>query len=560
MGLFESLNHQLKGSTIETLKKKFLLIILAYLLLLASFSAGILSGSHFFYFITGFIVSGALLGYASWSILYKNVGQLREIRGLIGQLLEAMDYYHPLLHESIINLKNRDFTFAVGVPDKEQVRMGEYDGLLKLLQEAVDKIKSSTLQNQRISFDLVRSIQKLVETSNIQASGSSEQASSVAEITATMEELARTAAQIADNSNKVAHQAEQSDKASKDGYDLINSVILAIQTIDTKMNHISQKTQVLGSQSKQIGKVLDIIYEIANETHLLALNATIESVAAGEFGKRFGVVAAEVRRLAESARENAESTKAIIEEFQNSINTTILSIDEGSKLTSNVNRTAQEIIKQLNNIITTVAQTSQNAHEISIATQQQRSASDQIVLTLKDVTEVTKLQAQELKKSSNELEKLNSLALSLQLLTQQVIIDSPLSLGFKVRQFADSPDMFRMDKRLQQQAMQFILQENQFIELIYISNSEGRMISWSAQKGGEKDLTEMMRVGSDCTVRPWFANALNSRNPYISEVYKSLYSKEECFSVSVGIFDETEQCTGVLSIDINSREWNKIVH
>jgi len=112
-----------------------------------------------------------------------------------------------------------------------------------------------------------------VLTSNIQASGSSEQASIVAEITATMEELARTAAQIAENSNKVAKQAEDSDDTSKEGFSLVNNVIQAIETIDAKMSQISQKTQVLGTQSKQIGKVLDIIYDIANETHLLALNA-----------------------------------------------------------------------------------------------------------------------------------------------------------------------------------------------------------------------------------------------------------------------------------------------
>lgn len=558
MGIFEQLNEKLKGATVEKFKKKLLLILLAYLLLLAFFSVAVLTGDGMMYFISGFIISAFILIYAIISIFKNNVRDLLDIKNLISNLLKSIDYYHPVLDESLTNLRERDFTYKIEPPDNNDLKLAEFDKLLHTVKGANEKIKAANLQNQRISFDLVRSIQKLVETSNIQASGSSEQASSVAEITATMEELARTAAQIAENSNKVAKQADESDTASKEGFELVNNVIQAIQTIDTKMNQISQKTQVLGSQSKQIGKVLDIIYEIANETHLLALNATIESVAAGEFGKRFGVVAAEVRRLAESARENAESTKAIIEEFQNSINTTILSIDEGSKLTSNVNTTAQEISNHLIHITQTVAQTSQNASEISIATQQQRSASEQIVITLKDVTEVTKLQAEELKVSSHELEKLNSLALNLQLLTQQVIIDSNLSLGFKVRQMADLPEVFRMDKRQHQQILTQILEENNFIELVYIADIEGRLVSWHAQKENE-DTQELLRVGTDCTSRPWFSNGLDSRIPFISEVYKSLTSKEECFSVSVGIFDETDQCAGVISIDINSREWNKII-
>ncbi|MCP5108309.1 MAG: hypothetical protein GY950_33290, partial [bacterium] len=383
MGIFQELNQRLKGTTVENFKRKLYLVGLSYLVLLTFFTVSLFFDRRVPIFIAGVLLSMFLLVFAVISIFKKNVGQLLEIKKMLALLLEGIGAYHPLLKESLNNIKDRDFTQKVEIPEGRDSQLPEYIQLLEIVKDASEGLKTGNMQNLRISFDLVRTIRNLVITSSVQASGSSEQASSVAEITATMEELARTAAQIAENSNKVAKQAGNSDKTSKEGFSLVNNVIQSIRTIDAKMNQISQKTQVLGTQSKQIGKVLDIIYDIANETHLLALNATIESVAAGEFGKRFGVVAAEVRRLAEGARENAESIKTIIEEFQNSINTTILSIDEGSKMTSNVNRTAQEIIQHFTDITESVAQTSQNANEISIATQQQRSASDQIVLTLK---------------------------------------------------------------------------------------------------------------------------------------------------------------------------------
>lgn len=558
MGVFEDLNERLKGATIEKFKKKLYLIGLSYLLLLTAFTVSLFVDLRVQVFVAGVVLSGSMLTYAVVSVFKKNVAQLLEIKKSLTGLMEGVGVYHPLLKESLSNIHDRDFTRSVEVSESRKTLMPEYGELLRMLKDTSERIKNTNLQNLRISFDLARSIQNLVLTSNIQASGSSEQASSVAEITATMEELARTAAQIAENSNKVAKQAEDSDNTSKEGFGLVHNVIHAIETIDAKMSQISQKTQVLGTQSKQIGKVLDIIYDIANETHLLALNATIESVAAGEFGKRFGVVAAEVRRLAEGARENAESIKTIIEEFQNSINTTILSIDEGSKMTSNVNRTAQEIIKHFTHITESVAQTSQNAGEISIATQQQRSASDQIVLTLKDVAEVTKIQAEELKKSSDELEKLGSLALNLQLLTQQSVIDSPLSLGFKIRGLAAAPDIYSMEKRNHREMLHKILDENQFIELIYITDDEGKLFSWDAREERE-ETSDILRLGNDFSNRSWYMNAARSRKPYISEVYKSLLSKEDCFSVSVGIFDKNETFMGVIAIDINALEWNKIV-
>lgn len=558
MGVFEELNQRMKGATVEKFKKKLYLIGLSYILLLAAFAVSLFFDRRVPVFVFGVVLSGGMLAYAVVSVFKKNVAQLLEIKELLAGLLGAVGTYHPLLKESLSNIQDRDFTRPVEVPENGEVLLPEYIELLRMLKEASEKIKGTNLQNLRISFDLARSIQNLVLTSNIQASGSSEQASSVAEITATMEELARTAAQIAENSNKVAKQAEDSDNTSKEGFGLVNNVIHAIETIDAKMSQISQKTQVLGTQSKQIGKVLDIIYDIANETHLLALNATIESVAAGEFGKRFGVVAAEVRRLAEGARENAESIKTIIEEFQDSINTTIVSIDEGSKMTSNVNHTAQEIIEHFSHITQSVAQTSQNANEISIATQQQRSASDQIVLTLKDVAEVTKIQAEELKKSSGELEKLGSLALNLQLMTQQSVIDSPLSLGHKIRGLAAAPDICSMDKRNHREILHKILEENQFIELIYITDEEGKLFSWDAREERE-ETADVLRMGNDFSNRSWYMNAAKSGKPYISEVYTSLLSKEDCFSVSVSIFDENDTFRGVIAIDINALEWNKII-
>ncbi|MFH2107307.1 MAG: methyl-accepting chemotaxis protein [Chrysiogenia bacterium] len=436
--------------------------------------------------------------------------------------------------------------------------MPEYDQLFYTLREAIDKIKGENVQSQRISFELVKSVRELMEAGTVQASGSSEQASSIAEITATMEELARTAGQIADNSNKVAKLAENSDHASKEGSELINSVIRSIESIDGKMNQISEKVHALGQHSKQIGKVLDIISDISSETHLLALNAAIESVAAGEFGKRFSVIAAEVRRLAEISHENAESIRAIIEQFQNAINGTVMAIEEGTKMTSNVNETAQAIIRHLEKIVQATASTSQSIGEISIATQQQRSASDQIVLTLKDISQVTRQQAQELKRSSKEIEKLNALALSLQLMTQQTIIDSSLNLCYQGKTFAGQPEISGMDRRLHQQSLARIVEEHAYIELIYIVDHAGKMFSFNIAKQGA-DNQEMLYIGGDFSKRPWFVHAVDSRRPYISEVYKSLLTAEDCFTVSIGIFNADGVCVGVLGLDVNAREWNRIV-
>jgi len=204
-----------------------------------------------------------------------------------------------------------------------------------------------------------------------------------------------------------------------------------------------------------------------------------------------------------------------------------------------------------------VTTTSQSTNEISIATQQQRSASDQIVLTLKDISQVTKQQASELKKSSRELEKINTLALNLQILTQQTVINSPLSLGFKISQMAQRPEIVSMDRRLHQQALTQITEENHYVELLYATDPAGKMFSFCLGKQGG-DAPEILAIGNDFSNRPWFVNVVGHRRPFISEVYKSLFSGEDCFSVSISIFSETGALSGVLAMDINAKEWNKI--
>ena len=508
------------------------------------------------------VVPGVLLGAAAFILglqrLDRAAARRRDVFSAITSLLDSLLEFPSRFYDALRTLRDGDFSIPLALPAEADSQLSEYQRLFGILREAIDKIKGENMQSQRISFELVKSVRELMEVGNTQASGSSEQASSIAEITATMEELARTAAQIADNSNKVAKQAENSDHASKEGSQLINNVIRSIESIDGKMHQISEKIHTLGQHSKQIGKVLDIISDISNETHLLALNAAIESVAAGEFGKRFSVVAAEVRRLAEISHKNAESIRAIIEQFQNAIDVTVMAIEEGTKMTTNVNETAQAIIRHLEKIVQATAFTSQSIGEISIATQQQRSASDQIVLTLKDISQVTRQQALELKRSSKELEKLNALALSLQLMTQQTIIDSSLSLGFQGKTFAGQPEISGMDRRLHQQSLARIVEEHAYIELIYIVDHDGKMFSFNIAKQGI-DNQEMLHIGGDFSKRPWFVHAVDSHLPYISEVYKSLFTGEDCFTVSIGIFNADGACVGVLALDVNAREWNRIV-
>jgi methyl-accepting chemotaxis protein len=269
-------------------------------------------------------------------------------------------------------------------------------GLLQDLQQASVQITGASTQ--------------VLSAAEEHASGSVEQAASIAQVTATMEELTTTAKQIAMSATSVEKIADDSAQAAHAGYDSVGEALEAMEKIRRRVADISGKTLLLGERSQRISEVLNLIKDIAGEIHLLAVNAAIESAAAGEHGKRFAVVASEVRRLAERTRESAEEIKSIVGEIQSATNTSVLATEQGVKEVENGVSLATRARGSLEQIIHMVDRTTQAIRQITFATQQQQSASEQIVQTMREVAEVTRHAASGMKQSANSVGELNVLA------------------------------------------------------------------------------------------------------------------------------------------------------
>jgi methyl-accepting chemotaxis protein len=251
---------------------------------------------------------------------------------------------------------------------------------------------------------------EVLSTAEEHATGSVQQAASISQVTATMEELTNTAKQIALSATSVEKIADDSAHAAHAGYDSVGEALEAMEKIRRRVADISGKTLLLGERSQRISEVLNLIKDIAGEIHLLAVNAAIESAAAGEHGKRFAVVASEVRRLAERTRESAEEIKGIVGEIQSATNTSVLATEQGVKEVENGVSLATRARGSLEEIIQMVDRTTQAIRQITFATQQQQSASEQIVQTMREVAEVTKNAAAGMQHSANSVGELNLLA------------------------------------------------------------------------------------------------------------------------------------------------------
>ncbi len=218
-----------------------------------------------------------------------------------------------------------------------------------------------------------------------QASVASEQTAAVAEITSTMEELSTSSTQIAEHSKAVVDIATKTWEDTKKGASAVESVIMKMNEIHTDNQQSIHEIVDLGKKSKEITKVMEFINTIADQTKLIAFNAALEASSAGEAGKRFGVVAVEIRRLADSVMESTGEIESKINEIQDAINRLVIASEKGAKGVQDGMEYSSQTSNLLMDVVEAAQSTKESAKQISLSTQQQKTASNQVVTALREI-------------------------------------------------------------------------------------------------------------------------------------------------------------------------------
>jgi methyl-accepting chemotaxis protein len=347
-------------------------------------------------------------------------GEAAKIGAMLNQLLEKLgvrideDERRKQLSTREIEQAIEALGALVREGDLSQWSTGTQDAQLGPLLEGFGKViqtlRTFVHEINGAALRLSSSANEVLAASTQHEASSTEQAAAIHETTATMEELKHASAQIAENAGSVARVAEETLGAARSGRGAISEFIQAMQQIRQDGVAVADSIGKLSKRVERIGTVVEVIDEIADRSDLLALNAALEGSRAGEAGKGFSIVAAEMRRLAENVLDSTKEIKNLITEIREATVAAASAAEASKQTTQSGEKLGAVAAQAVEGILSGVQETSDAARVINLATQQQRTATEQVVASMGEIEDVTRQTTQASKQATGATAELTQLA------------------------------------------------------------------------------------------------------------------------------------------------------
>jgi len=314
---------------------------------------------------------------------------LGDFRRIVHGVNETLDAVIEPVHEAMrVSAEYASGNFTARFDERLHV-MGEFVSFKDALNRiGIELSRMMTAINdelyQGVNVLSAASTEILSVTAQL-SSSTSQTASAVNETSATVEEVRKTTDLTYQKAKMVAEKSQATSQVVKNGQTSVEEIITGMNHINQQMESIAANVIRLSEQSQAIGEIIVSVTDIAEQSNLLAVNASIEAAKAGEFGKGFGVVAQEIKNLAEQSKQATTNIRNILTDIQRGISSTVISTEQGTKTVANgmkLTKDAQEAIVVLAQSITDAARA---AIQITASSQEQVVGMDQISTAMENI-------------------------------------------------------------------------------------------------------------------------------------------------------------------------------
>ncbi|MBO8163985.1 MAG: MCP four helix bundle domain-containing protein [Brevibacillus sp.] len=262
--------------------------------------------------------------------------------------------------------------------------------LIRQVQQASGKVSTSSGELLASAEQTKQAVNQIATMIEEVASGAEVQVQSVEESKLGINEMVLGIQRITETSQAVAESSQETAKEAEQGNVSIQKAISQMNTIESSASESADALKALAEHSRNIGKIVNTITDIAAQTNLLALNATIEAARAGEHGKGFAVVANEVRKLAEQTAGSAQQITKIIEEIQTGTNRVVEAMNKGSKEVQLGIEIVNEAGQAFQKILAATQHVADQIAEVSAVTEEISASSDQVAATVDELARIAK--------------------------------------------------------------------------------------------------------------------------------------------------------------------------
>ncbi len=275
--------------------------------------------------------------------------------------------------------------------------------------------------------DTLKAMEALSQTVEQIARGAQEQAQMIEKNVQLVGQVSTAISQVSANAQNAAAGAKTASDSAQKGAVMARETVRGMENVKKTMDMASSKVNGLGERSKEIGKIVSAIDDIADQTNLLALNAAVEAARAGEQGRGFAVVADEVRKLAERAQAATKEIADLISGIQGGVADTVVAMEKGTKevdggydLANKAGQSLDDILAHADQVGQQVEQISNAAHQLTSMSTEMVKLSDSISAIVEENTAATEEMAGTVKQVSKSVENVAGVAEENSAATEQV--------------------------------------------------------------------------------------------------------------------------------------------
>ena len=253
----------------------------------------------------------------------------------------------------------------------------------------INRVIRSLSSEMREGATVLAAAGEIVATTTQVASAAAETATAVSETTSTVEEVKKTAELSSEKARYVADSAQQALQVSQAGKQAVERSIEGVGQVQRQMQVLAQSIVQLSEQSQAIGAIIATVNELAEQSNLLAVNAAIEAARAGEQGKGFGVVAQEIRNLAEQSKQATAQVRTILGDIQKATSASVLAAEQGSKAVEAGAQQTGAAGEAIQALAQSVAAAAQAAAQIAASSRQQQVGMDQVAEAMENIQQAS---------------------------------------------------------------------------------------------------------------------------------------------------------------------------